>query len=663
MSGEWLGKIQLLSADKAAIFIYGDIKENRQTGNDVSAESFLSDLNAIGDISEFELHINSFGGSVDQGLAIYSALLQHPATVTGYIDGVAASMAGVIAMACDKLYIADAGLFMIHNPRGVAIGEAKDMRKSAETADVIRSGMIKAYQRRVAMTDDELVAAMDEETYYTAQQAVELGFADEVFKAQQLAAHINFDFDTATEEPPMSDPTTAAAETAPENVVSIDDAKKIGAVDALTAEDNRIAAIKTKFAGFPQHQDLMIECLTDRKVSASAAGDKLLAKLSEGTAPVSGNVRVEMGEADHDKFKAAAVNALLAKLGVEKIEAGNTLRNVTLVDLIKASAEMNGRQFSNVFDKDAVVRQMQAAGPTQTTSDFPMLLEDAMHKVLNSAFDLASDTWNRWCGVGSVSDFRVHNRYKRGSIGPLEGYNEAGEFEYGTIPDAEREQQQVATKGKIVTLTREMIVNDDLSGFSAIVSDLGRAAALSIETDAYAALALNGNLGPTLASDGLPVFDAAHGNIGTPAALTSDSLEEARILMKQQTDVGGNNYLNMMPSILLVPLGLYKNAWQSLISPADPQDPNGNSGVRNVTENMIPIGNIVDTPYLAGTRWYLLANPATDPVVEVAFLNGERSPMIDQEDYFASAGVRYRVMHEWGVAGVGYRGAVTNAGA
>src|SRR5690606_3778965 len=125
-----------------------------------------------------------------EGTAIYNALARHPAHVDVYIDGIAASIASVIAMAGDKIYIASNAYVMIHNPQGMVWGEAADMRKMADTLDTIRGSLIGTYARRTGQPAEQIGAWMDEERWFDAEQAVEFGFADEVVEGREIDARI-----------------------------------------------------------------------------------------------------------------------------------------------------------------------------------------------------------------------------------------------------------------------------------------------------------------------------------------------------------------------------------------------------------------------------------------------------------------------------------------
>lgn len=186
MSEKRFWEIKNQADDRAEVWVYEQIGAD-WFSEGVEAKQFCKDLAAL-KVSNIDLRINSPGGSVFDGLAIYNALKRHPACVTTYVDGVAASIASVIALAGESVVMAENALFMIHNPWGFAQGTAEDMRKCADVLDKCRDSILVAYRDKTGMTDAELIAAMDAETWYGAEEAVAAGFANDIAADLKLAA-------------------------------------------------------------------------------------------------------------------------------------------------------------------------------------------------------------------------------------------------------------------------------------------------------------------------------------------------------------------------------------------------------------------------------------------------------------------------------------------
>jgi ATP-dependent Clp endopeptidase proteolytic subunit ClpP len=182
-------------ADKAEIWIYEIIGEDFWTGGGVTAKNFQKELSEI-KASRIDLHINSLGGSVQDGIGIYNLIKNHPANVTTYIDGWACSIASVIALAGDKVIMAENGIFMVHNPMGIIQGYAKDMRNLADILDTIGSTMITTYTSKTKKSEDEVKIVLDGETgdgtWMNAEEAMEFGFVDEMMDKMDMAACAKF---------------------------------------------------------------------------------------------------------------------------------------------------------------------------------------------------------------------------------------------------------------------------------------------------------------------------------------------------------------------------------------------------------------------------------------------------------------------------------------
>ena len=173
-----------VKSSKAEIFIYDEIG-----GFGVEANQFIQDMDALGEVEQIDLRISSPGGSIIEGNVIFNAIKRHAANVTVYIDGMAASMASVIAMAGDEVLMADNALLMIHNPWTVAIGDSEELRKEADLMDKMKAAIINAYSRSNYSTE-ELEELMNATTWFTADEAFEAGFIDGTVQGLKAAASV-----------------------------------------------------------------------------------------------------------------------------------------------------------------------------------------------------------------------------------------------------------------------------------------------------------------------------------------------------------------------------------------------------------------------------------------------------------------------------------------
>lgn len=718
---------------EAELLIYGPIGDYFW-GEGVTAASVVEQL-AGTTASVINVRINSDGGVVTDGLAIYNALKQHPATINVTVDGVAASIASLIAMAGSTRRMHENTMLMLHGPQGGGWGFAGDLRERADQIDVYGRQMLVSYSGRAKNPADIEAMLTDRRDHWlTASEALALGLVSEVIPDVQpepadsvaaaallsyvsaisgtegavhalLRKHIQATTTAsafaslrevhqravvahleetsmkqqcqlimaqagtapaastpaapaspapATPVPPVAAAPVAAATLAPAATVE----QVIAAISA------RNAAIRTVFAGFREVsgvQALEAECLADAAITEDVARGKLLAKLAASGQPLAGGFSITDVVPEEDNQRRAQVNALLARAGVltgadaESARNGNPYAHTTLLALAERSLIQAGVN-TRGMDREQIARGVLAV---QTTSDFPVLLENVLHRVLVGAYNLQQFTWTRFCATGTLSDYRPHSRYHLSSFSDLKPVNEAGEYENGVLGDGEVETIKGARKGRILQITPEVLVNDDLGAFVRITTALGQAAGRTIEKDVYDVLKQNSGLGPVM-KDGHTLFHAEHGNIAPGAAVSVDAFDAMRQLMALQMDPGGNDYLDISLSRFLGTVAMHGRANLVNNSEYDP-DVTGKFQVNNTSR--ATFSDIITSPRLGtGKGWYGFADPNVEPVIEVAFLNGVQTPVLEQETNFRTDGLSWKVVHKYGVGAVGWRGAAYNPG-
>ena len=654
---------------RAELYIYGNIGD-RWDENSITAASLVRDLQVI-DADTLTVRINSFGGSVPDGLAIYNALKRHPASIDVQVDGVAVSCAGYIAMAGDTVTFAENAMLMIHAPWGVAMGNAQALREQASMLDKYAAAMAGSYASKSGKKHDDCMALLSDgkDHWFTAAEALAEGFCDTVGPAVEVSAAFDlsrFSVPAAAaafnlrKEPTMTAPQAATSTPAtPAAPVAVP-----AAPFARTKEMNaEVLALYKPFIdrGDAGVQALQTEILADPAISIETAQAKLLTHLGKDATPATPKgafPKIDTVADETDKFRAAASVALVVRAGFDVPEKAdiraNPYRGYKLLDMARASLDRLGVDTRGMSQMDVV-----AAAFTQGTSDFPILLENAMHKTLQAAYAAAALTWRRFCAVGSVSDFRAHNRYRVGSFGNLDSLNELGEFKNKSVPDGEKSSITASTKGNIINLSRQAVINDDLGAFVGLSASLASAAARTIEASVYAMLAENSGLGPTM-SDTYSLFHANHSNIAATGALSVTVFDSIRQKLASQTDVSGNDYLDLRPAIIVTPMASGSLA-RSLNAQEYDDDSQKNQRRPNVVRGLFR--DVVDSPRITGTRVYAFADPAEAPVLEVAFLDGQQEPYLEAQDGFTVDGAQYKVRLDYGTAAIDYRGAATAAGA
>jgi hypothetical protein len=409
-----------------------------------------------------------------------------------------------------------------------------------------------------------------------------------------------------------------------------------------------------------------------RGLSMDAARAEIFIKLAEKDAKNPTQSRVQPGEDADDKRARGLANWLLVRSGaaaavakhegveLKTIDPGE-FRGMSLLDMAKETLERAGITARGLSKMDLAGKAMtyRSGGNYQTPSDFTVVLENVMHKILRAAYGLTPDTWTRFCATGTTSDFRTHNFYRTGFLSELDSLSDTGEFKNKAIPDGEKATYSVGTKGNIIAISRQTIVNDDMGAVMQLTQRLGRAGKLTIEKMVYALLAQNAGLGPTYA--GTTLFHATKNNISTGAALSAAAIDADRVAMASQMEPNSNEYADLRPAILLLPVSLGGQARVINMSQYDPDTLANKSQMKpNVVAGLFR--DVVDTPRITGTRRYLFADPSIAPVIMVSFLEGQQEPVLETENGWRVDGVEMKARLDVGVDAVDYRGAITNAG-
>ncbi len=279
------------------------------------------------------------------------------------------------------------------------------------------------------------------------------------------------------------------------------------------------------------------------------------------------------------------------------------------------------------------------------TSDFPLLLADAVGRELRTAYEAAPSGARAVARQTTARDFRLKRKLTIGSAPALETTLESGEFKYGTI-DESQETYRLATAGKIIALSRQLQVNDDLGGLTDVPRAFG-VQARAFENQALASLIIaNPNM-----SDGVAVFNAAtHGNqkasAGVTLQLIKDDLSAARLGMRKQKSVGGL-LIDVSPKFVLVPAELETLMQQALAE------------VQAVaTAEVNPFSNLtllVEPRLTSPTQFYVVADPARVDGLEFAYLEGAQGPQIESRVGFEVDGLEIKVRLDFGCGWIDYR--------
>lgn len=295
------------------------------------------------------------------------------------------------------------------------------------------------------------------------------------------------------------------------------------------------------------------------------------------------------------------------------------------------------------------------------TSDFGFLMSSVTNRRLRSAYEVVAPTYKLWARrAADAPDFRNINVGQISSGPELSELGESGEFTYGTYRDSAL-SYKVATGGKIVALTRQVIINDDLRAMDSVITNFGSAAGRRENRLVYAQLTT-----AQLMSDGKALFAAEHANSGTSMPLTLDSLKEARKRMRKQGGLAANNEaaeaLNIAPRYLICPSDLESEAailTSANYAPTRREDTNEFAAGQRSALTAI-VDPILDA---ASSTWFLAADSSTIDTVEYAFLEGAEGPVIEMENGFEVDGLQIRCRHDFAARVIDWRGLYRGVGA
>jgi DNA-binding XRE family transcriptional regulator len=449
-----------------------------------------------------------------------------------------------------------------------------------------------------------------------------------------------------TAEQPAPEPIVRAMETAPDTQTLI--------AQAQTAERERVATIYD-LSGRLGLERGMAEDLITKGVLLDEARRIILDKVAEDAEQkrTFAQVSTPLGGLDERQTRREAVtSALLHRYSPTLFplnDPARDYRGMTLLELSReflASAGVNVRGMS---------RDEIATRALHSTSDFPEILAAVTNKTLRQAYEAYPQTFKPFCRQVQASDFRDITRVQLGEAPQLQKVNEAGEFKRGTIGEA-RERYRVETYGRVVGITRQTIINDDLDAFTRLPAMYGTAIA-TLESDVvWAILTANAAMG-----DGVALFHATHKNLASSgSALSTASIGEARASMAKQTGIDKKTVLNIRPTYLLVPVSLELAAEQLLAQNLTP------TKTADVVPQSIRSLAVIAEPRLdtvSQTGWFLTASPAQIDTLEYAYLEGQQGAYIETRNGFDVDGVEIKCRLDFGAKAIDWRGLYKNPGA
>jgi ATP-dependent Clp endopeptidase proteolytic subunit ClpP len=699
----------------AELLIYGDIGESWDAEQSNDAKRVVSEIGKLGS-KHIDVRINSYGGVVSDGLAIHNSLRRHKGTVTTHIDGVAFSIASLIAMAGREVRMADNALLMIHAPWGMAVGNAGDMRDMADTLDKYAHAMSGAYVRDGGPDAEQIRAWLTDgqDHYFTAGEASEAGLVDEITQSVDIAAALRSVSPRFTPPAAVAAPTgdatmaetqtPAVSETVdPKTIVAeYDAATRAGREEGAKVEARRQSEIrgllgKRQFQA-AQVQEVLNRCLNDTRCDKTMALERALEAVEQlpqntpinaaadlaadggawsqtqfpSNAPLGGHRQISGGTSQ----AAAGIRmALEIKAGVEKDRdtisrelRGNEFLSMSLVEMM--AREMRSAGMRPGGDKHQIARAylerapILAAGPSHGTDHLTGILADVANKAAMMGWDGADETWSQWVAVGNLNDYREAKRANLALLDKPDKMLEGEEYEYGDMADVSQGIQGYFY-GKKYGLTIQAIVNDDLGELTRKFSAWGEAANAKVGDEVFTALTTSGTggYGQTMDEDSQILFHADHSNYiasGSGGAPSTTTMATARASMMVQTDPNGRT-IGVRPRFVLHGAALTPTVWTllnatNLITGADSTMPDRNwvqaSGMMSIEDYRFD--------GWVSTAWMLAAARRT---VEVAGVAGPLTPRVERSMASNIPGLTYELSMPFGVAVLDYRSMYLNYGA
>lgn len=426
-----------------------------------------------------------------------------------------------------------------------------------------------------------------------------------------------------------------------------------GALAALRTRNNEITALAE-----PHFRNQDVKSLHDRIISeadpditAAHVGKQILALLAKPTEPLNAGAAVIAGADSRDKTREAMSQSIRARAGIEKADRENPYRGFTMAEMARDCVARAGVSMAGMD-------RMQIVGLafTHSSSDFPGILGDTAAASVLRGYQMVEANIEQISRAVSVPDFKPTTLLGLGVFSELLEVKEGAEFKYGTFSELSQ-SIKLATYGRLFSITRQAIINDQLGLFDDVAVKMGQSAKRTIASALFNLLTSN----PTLA-DGKPLFHVDHNNLVNPGTVISTtSVDGMRVKMAMQTGPDGEN-INVPLKTLVTPIALGGLARQVRESQYEV-----NTNKNNTTPNIVRgTFDVLDDPRLdanSTAAWYGVADTAYVDSLVIGYLDGNQEPFLDQHEGFTVDGIAWKVRLDAAAAVADYRGLVKNPGA
>jgi len=626
------------------------------------------------------LIVNSDGGNPCEGEAIRAALEAHPGKVTVKVTGSAHSAASLMIMSADHIEMSAGSLMLIHDPSTYVIGTPAALAASAAALDVTAGAYAAVYAARAGITPDAAREIMRAETMFTAQAAVEAGFADAV-----TAAPVKVVSDPAMSRAAALDAASAAIGRAQEakmkfvaaqagsdggasqttgqeanepkqevDTMSKDNiiapaapvaavvpaaapAPVMSAADAVAADRSRVQSIRAAAAPFMAHVgQAEVDRMIDDGTTLDEANRVIMSAAAAGQPRTH---RVEILRDERDTKRVGMTEAAVAQM-LGRTPADDRARPYMEMGFVEMAADLTGAARPRSTGAKADV--MMLAG--HSTSDFPLILSSAFNTVIESAYDLVDPTFDAFSREMVFNDFRAHDIVRPDNFPTLKKIGENGEIKFGTFGEG-KESLALASYATGIAVSRQLMVNDAMG---AIAEVLLNAAGIvpEFEEETFWAMLLSN---PVL-TDTKALFHADHGNVGASGAITTVTVAAGRLAMRSHKQAGGRSIKANGPSVLIVGPERETEAEQFLAPVLAAEQLNINPLAKSL--------RLVVSEEITDGKWFLAVDKSKKThSFKHGYLDGYRAPRVRVDDPFGSQGTRMTIEHDFACGAVGYMGA------
>jgi hypothetical protein len=333
-------------------------------------------------------------------------------------------------------------------------------------------------------------------------------------------------------------------------------------------------------------------------------------------------------------------------------DRGRDFRGLSLIELARQTLERRGVATRGLSKMEVATEALLGRAGLHSTSDFPFILANVANKTLRRAYESTPRTFTAWARQRTIVDFKPVSVTQLAGAPNLLAVPESGEFTYGTIGEG-REVYALLTYGRIVGITRQVLINDDLDAFTRVPAAYGAAAA-DLESDIVYSI-LTGN--PVM-GDGQPLFHSSHANLGTAAAVTEASLSEAYRLFGNQRGLEGRQ-ISVLPRFIITPPGARSVEARKNVTATTPAAVAGVNAFANRLETVEEPRLI---PAAGADPWFLAADPARVDTVEFAYLEGQQGVYTETRTGFEVDGIEIKARHDFAAKAIDWRGLFRNAG-